>query len=136
MKVIELPPYDAVNNRSSNIYKEHAVLRKRSGDFNLWFKKQYARQGAECYYCRDKLKNKRVNVEHIKPKSKGGDNSSNNMVLSCAACNKEKGSKLLTSEKLKRFKKRNNKRRRKSAMRYKHDMDYQSTLAEQINIHI
>jgi len=92
---ITLPPGDGITGKSSNSYQEYKRLRKHSPDFNTWVKRTYGKQGAKCYYCRTSLVNRRINVEHVTPLSRGGQTSSRNMVISCAPCNKDKGSKFL-----------------------------------------
>lgn len=88
------------SSQSSITWREYQELRKTEA-FKKWWKRQYARQHALCYYCKITLKDKRVNVEHIIPMSKGGTNKYKNLVLSCAPCNKEKGSKMLPAKRRK-----------------------------------
>lgn len=84
------------NNRSwLSIQKEYLRWRK-TPDFDRWNKKQFLKQGGTCYYCNDPIYGVRNNVEHITPKSRGGDNRKSNLVLACAACNKEKYTTLLS----------------------------------------
>ncbi|MGB3653414.1 MAG: RNA-guided endonuclease IscB [Rivularia sp. (in: cyanobacteria)] len=47
--------------------------------------------GRECSYCGKK--DVPLQIEHIKPKSKGGSNSVNNLCLACENCNQKKGNK-------------------------------------------
>lgn len=47
--------------------------------------------GRECAYC--SKRNVPLQIEHIKPKSKGGSNRVSNMTLACEKCNQRKGSK-------------------------------------------
>lgn len=47
--------------------------------------------GRECVYCGKK--NQPLEVEHIKPKSKGGSDRFSNLTLSCTLCNQDKGNK-------------------------------------------
>jgi len=82
---------------SHSTYVEYQELRK-TDKFKHWWKRQFAKQNAECYYCKVDLHTVRINVEHIVPMSKGGSNKYKNMVLSCSTCNKEKGSKMLPSK--------------------------------------
>ena len=90
---------------STKTYREYQEMRK-TPEFWVWWKRQYARQEAKCYYCLESLRTRRVNVEHIVPMSRGGQNTRKNMVLSCADCNKEKGRKLLSRGARHEFKKR------------------------------
>lgn len=103
LKVIKLKKKKPkVKNRntwvsSSFVYKEYQQLRT-TDKFKIWWKRQYARQHALCYYCKKDLRICRVNVEHIVPMSKGGTNNYRNLVLSCSNCNRLKGSQLLTKK--------------------------------------
>jgi 5-methylcytosine-specific restriction endonuclease McrA len=51
-----------------------------------------ASQGHRCAYCRKRLK-KRYHVDHIKPLSRCGSNSRNNIQITCITCNLHKSSK-------------------------------------------
>lgn len=131
-KVIKLPPANGITGRVSNPYKEYSILRKHSKDFDAWVRRTYGRQSARCFYCNCDLSHKRINVEHIIPMSKGGKTSSNNMVISCAPCNKEKGSKLIAKNVIEKKIKKAAKRYRRSAIRYKHDIKVQEDIAQSL----
>ena len=47
----------------------------------------YLREGGKCFYCRNHIKPGNASIEHIIPKSKGGTDSSENMVLTCKTLN-------------------------------------------------
>lgn len=47
----------------------------------------------QCAYCG---KEGKLDVEHVQPRSRGGSNSVNNLVVACRVCNEKKGSKSLT----------------------------------------
>lgn len=47
----------------------------------------FARDGYMCGYCGDLLRSKQLTWDHIKPKSRGGRKSWNNMVTCCQPCN-------------------------------------------------
>lgn len=110
-RIIKLPPHtklgaEKLSPRSKNqshnyrLYGKYEEIRK-TPRFKQWHRNQFLRQGGTCYYCHEPLWLSRINVEHIKPRSKGGDNNWANMVLACAPCNKDKGSKLLSQAKRK-----------------------------------
>jgi 5-methylcytosine-specific restriction endonuclease McrA len=44
-----------------------------------------------CQYCLEKFPLKDLTIDHVHPKSKGGDDSHSNRVLSCGKCNRRKG---------------------------------------------
>jgi 5-methylcytosine-specific restriction endonuclease McrA len=46
----------------------------------------------KCVYCR---KNIRLEIDHVKPKSKGGSNRVSNLVIACHSCNIRKGNKTI-----------------------------------------
>jgi 5-methylcytosine-specific restriction endonuclease McrA len=45
-----------------------------------------------CIYCGIHASKAKMQIDHVMPRSKGGTNSLNNLVLSCNACNQAKGS--------------------------------------------
>lgn len=56
------------------------------------FRGAYTRSGGVCVYCGRKVSS--VNLDHVRPKSRGGDNSGDNLVLCCLGCNGVKGDRL------------------------------------------
>ena len=46
----------------------------------------------QCAYCDKQLSDRDATIDHVVPKHKGGHNTRNNLVCSCACCNKAKGS--------------------------------------------
>lgn len=57
---------------------------------NIW-----KRDGAACAYCRKPIKLKECTLDHVHPKSKGGDNSWTNLVAACTECNCKKADEFL-----------------------------------------
>lgn len=49
----------------------------------------------KCAYCDRQLNQDNATIDHILPKHKGGHNVRNNMLCSCANCNRSKGSDLV-----------------------------------------
>jgi hypothetical protein len=45
-----------------------------------------------CQYCFEKFPLKNLTLDHVNPKSKGGSNDHDNLVLACRSCNLQKGS--------------------------------------------
>lgn len=45
-----------------------------------------------CIYCGTHVSESKMEIEHVIPKSKGGADSLNNLVLACSSCNQAKGS--------------------------------------------
>lgn len=50
----------------------------------LWLASPY------CRYCGQRIPKRRSSLDHIRPRSKGGDNSTRNLVLACKRCNRRK----------------------------------------------
>jgi 5-methylcytosine-specific restriction endonuclease McrA len=46
----------------------------------------------KCQYCFEKLSIKELTLDHVYPKSKGGGDHHENLVLACRCCNRAKGS--------------------------------------------
>ena len=52
----------------------------------------YKKYGGMCQICGNQFPQGKLTIEHIKPKSKGGDNDYFNLTLTCMKCNSRKGS--------------------------------------------
>lgn len=59
------------------------------------------RDNYTCQYCGRKAPEVILNIDHIKPKSKGGDNKIENLITACRDCNFGKSDILLEEHKLK-----------------------------------
>lgn len=53
----------------------------------------YIRDKFRCQYCGDKKSATELTLDHIMPRSRGGDNSPVNIATACIACNSRKGSR-------------------------------------------
>src|SRR3954470_12370213 len=53
----------------------------------------YMRDKFRCQYCGDKKAASELTLDHILPRSRGGDNSPVNIVTACVACNNRKGNR-------------------------------------------
>jgi 5-methylcytosine-specific restriction endonuclease McrA len=84
-------------------WREYQELRQTK-EFKQWWWEQHDKQYGLCYYCLINLDFVQINVEHMKPMSKGGTNNYNNLVLSCQECNKEKNTRLLSKNERKQLK--------------------------------
>lgn len=49
-----------------------------------------------CWLCGKKLIEKEATVDHVIPKSMGGENTETNYRMACAKCNRKKGSKIIS----------------------------------------
>ncbi len=53
----------------------------------------YMRDKYRCQYCGDKKTASELTLDHILPRSRGGDNSPVNVVTACVTCNQRKGNR-------------------------------------------
>lgn len=60
--------------------------------------KIYQRDGYKCVYCGT---HKKLTIDHVIPKSKGGKNTWENMATCCSDCNSKKGNKTLQESNMK-----------------------------------
>ncbi len=51
----------------------------------------FARDEYRCVYCGRVLPPEELSVDHVQPRSRGGDRSGGNLVTACRACNLRKG---------------------------------------------
>ena len=56
-------------------------------------KNVYRRDENRCQYCACHLNYKNASIDHVMPRSRGGDNSWTNIVSSCKTCNRRKGNR-------------------------------------------
>ena len=54
----------------------------------------YARDNSRCQYCGKKFPTSELTLDHIVPRSRGGDTSWTNMVCCCVKCNVRKGGRV------------------------------------------
>ena len=59
-----------------------------------WMTKVKSKKAARCYYCDKVFSTEQIHFDHIKPLSKGGVHSVENICVSCPTCNLKKGSSL------------------------------------------
>ena len=58
----------------------------------------YLRDGLACVWCGDTLENAaRLELDHLLPHSKGGDNKPINLVTTCNRCNASRGARTMAS---------------------------------------
>jgi len=63
-------------------------IRSKIRSFRVNRSRIYKRDGHECTYCGSK---KQLTIDHIIPKSRGGDNTWSNLITCCLPCNLKKG---------------------------------------------
>lgn len=54
----------------------------------------FTRDNGECYVCRIQLDFKKLEIDHLIPVSRGGDNSAHNLASSCLFCNRSRGDRI------------------------------------------
>jgi len=54
----------------------------------------FERDKYTCQYCNTKFETKHLNLDHVRPRDKGGKTTWENVVCSCVHCNSRKGNKL------------------------------------------
>ena len=68
----------------------YELLCFRSSDAKRMFREHIkARDGHKCVYCGS---TENLTVDHVRPKSKGGTDTADNLVTACRPCNQAKGS--------------------------------------------
>ena len=56
--------------------------------------------GSRCWWCECCLPKKELTLDHLKPKSRGGSNSLENLRLACFPCNNFRGDSLYPSRRV------------------------------------
>lgn len=51
--------------------------------------------GGRCYYCQQPVEKGGATIDHVQPKSRGGSDEIQNLVLSCKPCNAAKGNQAI-----------------------------------------
>jgi len=75
-------------------------IKNYSRTVKLSRKSLFLRDRGECQYCGIALSISACTIDHVIPKSKGGTHDWENVVLACAKCNQQKGSRLLENSSL------------------------------------
>ncbi len=71
--------------------REYINVRRRREASSAKRLRIYMRDKFRCQYCGDKRAATELTLDHIVPRSRGGDNSPINIVAACLACNNRKG---------------------------------------------
>ena len=74
-RVLHLLRYERTPRAQVRLTRENLLLRD---DF-------------QCQYCTRRPGHRELNVDHVQPRSRGGEDSWTNLVISCRACNLKKG---------------------------------------------
>jgi 5-methylcytosine-specific restriction endonuclease McrA len=73
--------------------REYINIRRRREAAGAKRMRIYMRDKFRCQYCGDKGGAAELTLDHILPRSRGGDNSPVNIVTACVGCNQRKGSR-------------------------------------------
>jgi 5-methylcytosine-specific restriction endonuclease McrA len=76
-RVLHLATYDRLPRAAVRLTRQNLMIR----------------DAHQCQYCHRKLPPRDLNVDHVIPRSRGGPDSWENLVVSCRPCNLRKGSK-------------------------------------------
>lgn len=88
-KVLKIPAVMKLIKFIRTIYKTRVPFAKKN---------VYIRDDFECVYCGHR--SKKLTIDHIIPKSRGGKSTFENCVASCKPCNNKKGHKLCSEIKM------------------------------------
>jgi 5-methylcytosine-specific restriction endonuclease McrA len=88
-RIIRLLRYDKIPRRSVKLTRKNVLVR----------------DGHRCQYCGKQFPDKKLSVDHIHPRSKGGQTFWENVVAACRKCNTRKGGKLLKETRMKLLRK-------------------------------
>lgn len=92
----EIDPLKQINCTRFTLEAPDVILLK---DYNGFKRKRarlsraaiFTRDQNVCQYCSKNLPRKRLNIDHVIPKSRGGKSTWENLVVSCFPCNTKKG---------------------------------------------
>ena len=73
--------------------REYINIRRRREASGMKRLRIYMRDKYRCQYCGEKKRASELTLDHILPRSRGGDNSPVNIVTACVPCNGRKGSR-------------------------------------------
>jgi hypothetical protein len=65
---------------------------QRQREYQAQFDAVFARDNGACVYCG---RREQLTLDHVHPKSRGGDDAFNNLALACRSCNSSKGARTL-----------------------------------------
>lgn len=73
--------------------REYINIRRRREASGMKRLRIYMRDKFRCQYCGERKQVAQLTLDHIFPRSRGGENSPVNIVTACVACNQRKGSR-------------------------------------------
>ena len=92
------PEYRSDHRRRNRekYFREHGKFPKEIGELSTRFR-VFLRDRFTCVYCGRKPPDVQLQIDHVIPKARGGDNTAQNLVTSCRECNIGKGDYILNN---------------------------------------
>ena len=73
-------------------YLQNLITMTSSESKRLWRRAVKEHFNCTCVYCGETYEFKELTLDHVKPRSKGGQDLTTNVVCACRKCNADKGS--------------------------------------------
>ena len=77
---------------TSEHYLQNLIVMKSSDAHRIWRKAIKEANNYECIYCGEKHYEHDLTIDHVHPRTMGGNDITSNCVPACRACNQSKGS--------------------------------------------
>ena len=77
---------------TSEHYLQNLIAMKSSDAHRLWRKAIKEANNYECIYCGESHYEHNLTIDHVRPRTMGGANTTSNCVPACKSCNQSKGS--------------------------------------------
>jgi 5-methylcytosine-specific restriction endonuclease McrA len=77
---------------TSEHYLQNLIAMKSSDAHRLWRKAIKEANNYECIYCGERHYEHNLTIDHVRPRTMGGANTTSNCVPACKSCNQSKGS--------------------------------------------
>lgn len=100
-KAYVIETYERIVRSAREKWKVPAVIvlkkfvRRGYSSFSCTRKNVFIRDDNTCQYCHKVFKSENLTLDHVLPRSKGGDRTWDNIVAACRPCNQKKGDKFL-----------------------------------------
>lgn len=100
-KAYVIETYERIVRSAREKWKVPAVIvlkkfvRRGYSSFACTRKNVFVRDDNTCQYCHKVFKSEDLTLDHVLPRSKGGDRTWDNIVAACRPCNQKKGDKFL-----------------------------------------
>ncbi len=96
VKSIILPIEECDNEFKLNFLKQEKLSKIKTIQEKQEKKKfLHEEQNGRCHYCRDEMILKQSTLDHVIPRSQGGEDNIGNLVLACYGCNQKKRDRLI-----------------------------------------